>query len=166
MPPKIQDRPACNWLVLGAMILFLAGLIVASAHGGTGRVARQAAAPTTAPVVAKASVPPPATPPVFVIGVCQQAAAYPLPSGLVVDNFARWKERGVNTLVDIPSWSDGHGDQHDREWVDAATAAGLWQIRKPVGDLMADAANPFLLAWSSPDEIDRTNEWTVATAIE
>ena len=83
----------------------------------------------------------PAQTPAFIIGVWQQP----------VENFAAWKSRGVNALVEIPTPASTHPPG---QWVAAAEAAGLWQIRVPVGALAADDATPHLLAWNQPDEPD------------
>jgi hypothetical protein len=80
----------------------------------------------------------PAGPPAFIVAVCQQPAT----------SFLDWKALGVNTLVDVPQNHDAAA------WRDAANAAGLWQIRAPIGDLATDAKDPRLLAWSHDDEPD------------
>ena len=77
-------------------------------------------------------------PPDFIIGVEQQPE----------ENFGLWKSLGVNTLSGIAQGRD------PAAWVKAANAAGLYQIRPPVGDPSVDAGNPLLLAWSFPDEPD------------
>ena len=59
--------------------------------------------------------------------------------------------RGINTAVGIP---DTSGEYTDRQWDDAMVAAGLKVIRRPIGNLVTDAAKPHLLAWAHPDEPD------------
>ncbi len=76
--------------------------------------------------------------PNFIVGVEQQ------PEEL----FGMWKSLGINTLSGIAQGRDPVA------WVKAANAAGLYQIRPPVGDPSVDAGNPLLLAWSFPDEPD------------
>lgn len=78
------------------------------------------------------------TAPHYIIGVCQQPE----------ESFSKWKQLGVNTLVDIPA------GREPVAWTAAATAAEMFQIREPVGDPATDAGNPYLLAWSFPDEPD------------
>ena len=88
--------------------------------------------------IAQASTTQP-TPPPLLIGVWQQP----------VENFALWQARGINTLVEIPTPASAHPPA---AWVAAAEAAGLWEIRVPVGALSADNGTPHLLAWNQPDE--------------
>lgn len=92
------------------------------------------AAPATQPVIA----------PSFVIGVWYQPVA----------SFAKWKARGINTLVGCEL--EG-GAVTRAQWTAAARAAGLCYIIKPGTDattLAADAADPYLLAWEQQDEPD------------
>ena len=81
------------------------------------------------------------TAPKFLIGVWYQP----------VENFQKWKDRGINTLV-------GYASTVPRDqWTDAARKAGLFYIAKPTGDpgdMKADLADPNFLAWEQPDEPD------------
>jgi hypothetical protein len=96
------------------------------------------------PVLAQSTTAPaPPTPPAFIIGVWQQPP----------ENFAAWQEYGINTLVEIPTPASAHPQA---PWVAAAEAAGLWQIRVPVGALATDDKTPHLLAWNQPDEPEGT----------
>jgi hypothetical protein len=69
-----------------------------------------------------------------------------------IDQMATWKSRGVNTLVEVP---EGHDVG---QWISAADAAGLYQIRHPSADLTADLNDPHLLAWSTLDEPSNTTD--------
>ena len=79
--------------------------------------------------------------PKFLIGVWYQP----------VENFQKWKDRGINTLV-------GYASTVPRdEWKAAAQKAGLFYIAKPTGDpddLKADAADPNFIAFEQVDEPD------------
>lgn len=101
--------------------------------------------------------PPPPKLPDFFIGVCQQADSYgwPLNGTITIDNFRRWKDRGVNLLVDVPSGDSWTVDRL-KQWRDNANAAGLYQARPPIDD--SDLTNPLMLAASIPDEVDRTGD--------
>ena len=83
-----------------------------------------------------------AGPTFFVLGVWTQS----------VDQMAAWKARGVNTLVEVPQGHDVG------QWIQAADAAGLYQIRHPSADLAADLNDPHLLAWSTLDEPSNTTD--------
>jgi hypothetical protein len=81
--------------------------------------------------------------PKFLIGVWYQP----------MSNFAKWKSRGVNTLVGFASENTVARDT----WMQAARKAGLFYIVKPTddpADLKSDLADPNLLAWEQPDEPD------------
>jgi len=82
-----------------------------------------------------------AVPPAFVIGVDSQA----------VGEFAKWQARGINTVVRVPNGNDA------AVWARAADAAGLWQIRRPIGEPLADASVHRVMAFAHEDEPDRTN---------
>lgn len=83
--------------------------------------------------------------PSFIFGVEQQPAS----------SFNMWKSLGINTVSGIPNDpKNPNTPEQNQAWVDAASAAGLWQIRPPVGKMEDDALNPWLLAWSHPDEPD------------
>lgn len=82
--------------------------------------------------------------PKFLIGVWYQPAS----------SFAKWKQRGINTLVGY----EGEGGTVSRQqWMAAAHAAGLFYIVKPPADpddMKAEANDPHLLAYEQPDEPD------------
>jgi hypothetical protein len=83
----------------------------------------------------------------FPIGVFSQPA----------ESFAKWKARGVNTVLETPQ---GHDPV---SWDAAARAAGLYQIRRPSKDPRQDIGRKDLLAWShwdEPDAAGRIAEWT------
>lgn len=83
----------------------------------------------------------------FVIGVFSQPA----------DSFAKWKARGINTVLEVPM-------RHDpAAWDAAARESGLRIIRRPLADPRADIGRKDLLAWShwdEPDAAGRIFEWT------
>ncbi len=75
---------------------------------------------------------------IFPIGVFQAPAV----------EFAKWKERGVNTVFEVPQG-------HDLErWTAEANRQGLRMIRPPRANAARDRHEPLLLAWSQPDEPD------------
>ncbi len=75
---------------------------------------------------------------IFPIGVFVPPAA----------EFTKWKERGVNTVFEVPQG-------HDLErWTAEANRQGLRMIRAPRADPERDRHEPLLLAWSQPDEPD------------
>lgn len=122
-------------------------------------------------ILAGAALAQPATRPSF-IGVYGQASTV-IEDGRRVDNFARWKARGVHTLV-LDELSERRPD-----WIAAAKRAGLKYVLKPVfrpggnynlclGDvdadqLRADDADPDCVGFALPDEYDR-GAGTVADA--
>jgi hypothetical protein len=63
-------------------------------------------------------------------------------------NFALWKSRGINTLVDVPSGNS------EPAWDAAAIQDGLYEIRAPASSPASDASDKNLLAWAQPDEPD------------
>lgn len=72
-------------------------------------------------------------------------------------SFAKWKARGVNTILETPQ---GHDPE---SWDRAAKAAGLKIIRRPLGDPKRDIGRTDLLAWShwdEPDAAGRAPQWT------
>jgi len=76
-----------------------------------------------------------------------------------LESFAKWKERGINTLLEVPM-------NHDPvAWDRAAQQSGLRIIRRPLGDGRGDIGRRDLLAWSHYDEPDaagRIFTWTPA----
>ena len=77
---------------------------------------------------------PGAGPPRFVLGVWYQPGA----------SFTKWKKRGINTIVG----RDMEGGKTPREnWLKQLDQAGLYSIRQPEGDPIADGKDPRLLAW-------------------
>ena len=86
------------------------------------------AVPSTPPVTGKARP--------FVIGTFVQST----------QNFATWKARGINTLVEVPQGWDLE------PWNAAAVAADLYMIRPPRSNPALDAYEKKLLAWAHEDE--------------
>lgn len=85
----------------------------------------------------------------FPIGVFSQPA----------DSFEKWRSRGINTLLEVPQGHD------PAAWDQAARAAGMRVIRRPLADPRADIGRTDLLAWShwdEPDAAGRIFEWTPA----
>lgn len=84
---------------------------------------------------------------VFPIGVFSQP----------VESFAKWKSRGINTILETPQ-------NHDPiAWDRAAQSAGFFVIRRPMQDPRQDIGRKNLLAWShwdEPDAAGRIAEWT------
>lgn len=83
----------------------------------------------------------------FPIGVFSQPA----------DSFAKWKSRGINTVLEVPMRHDAAA------WDKAARSAGLKVIRRPAADPKSDIGRKDLLAWShwdEPDAAGRIIEWT------
>ncbi|HLO98488.1 MAG TPA: hypothetical protein VK171_07830 [Fimbriimonas sp.] len=84
---------------------------------------------------------------VFPIGVFSQPE----------QSFAKWKGRGINTILETPQ---GHDPV---SWDNAARAAGLYVIRRPMKDPRQDIGRKDLLAWShwdEPDAAGRISQWT------
>jgi hypothetical protein len=75
----------------------------------------------------------------FPIGVWAQPAK----------DFDKWKARGINTVVIY----EGYAATID-EWTKAAADRRLWMIRRPRPNPADDVGQPYLLAWSQPDEPD------------
>jgi hypothetical protein len=75
----------------------------------------------------------------FPIGVWAQPAK----------DFDTWKARGINTVAIY----EGYAATID-EWTQAAAERKLWMIRRPRPNPADDIGQPFLLAWSQPDEPD------------
>lgn len=75
------------------------------------------------------------------------------------ESFSKWKERGINTLLEVPQ-------NHDPvAWDRAAQQLGFRIIRRPLGDGKADKGRKDLLAWShwdEPDAAGRAPQWTPA----
>lgn len=65
-----------------------------------------------------------------------------------VGEFGKWRDRGINTLVNTPRGSDVGA------WSAAARRMGLYMIRQPSPDPVDDRDESFLLAWSHVDEPD------------
>jgi hypothetical protein len=63
-------------------------------------------------------------------------------------NFALWKSRGVNTVVDVPSGND------ETTWDEAAIQDGLHEIRAPASNPAIDVGDKNLLAWAQSDQPD------------
>jgi hypothetical protein len=85
-------------------------------------------------------------PPSFIIGVFSQPIA----------SFAKWKSRGINTLV---SHEPEGGRVKKSDWEAAAIAAGLYFMDYPADDdaqLKIEAAQPQRLAFMQDDEPDLT----------
>lgn len=89
---------------------------------------------------ARAEVPPPAD--FFPIGSFLQPTY----------NFAQWKARGVNTMVDF-----NVGANSQQQWESAVIANGFFEIRAPSANPADDINNKHLLAWSHTDEPDVNN---------
>ncbi|MGC4026395.1 MAG: calcium-binding protein [Mesorhizobium sp.] len=92
------------------------------------------AAPTTQQGMA-------AGPTFFVLGVFAQ------PNSMM----STWRDRGVNTLFENPEGSNVD------QWSAAAAQSGLFMIRQPSNNLQSDLYNPYLLAWTQPDEPSNTS---------
>lgn len=139
--PAMDVRPLKGLGLALALALGAAGLFAAVQ-------ARRAAGPASPPeppaaaAAGRAAAPSvsgmatPAGPTFFVLGVWTQSA----------DMMGVWKDRGVNTLVEVP---EGH---EARAWIRAADDWGLYQIRRPSPDLAADLKDRRLLAWATTDE--------------
>ncbi|HEV8607674.1 MAG TPA: beta-galactosidase [Tepidisphaeraceae bacterium] len=84
---------------------------------------------------------PKAGPKQFIIGVWSQPTF----------NFDKWKRRGINTLMKYESLS---GSVSLEDWIKAANAKGLYQIREWRDDPAQDKNEPLLLAWTANDEPD------------
>jgi hypothetical protein len=74
------------------------------------------------------------------------------------DEFQKWKDRGVNTVVEENGWVDeSEGQTRQKmmtEWQNAAVKLGLKQIRRPMPTPSDDIGNTNLLAWMQEDEPD------------
>ncbi len=74
-----------------------------------------------------------------------------------VDSFEKWRERGINTLLETPQ-------NHDPSaWDRAAQRLGFRLIRRPMPNPRDDIHRNDLLAWShwdEPDAAGRIFEWT------
>jgi hypothetical protein len=92
------------------------------------------------------------TPPGFIIGVFSQP----------VSSFAKWRARGINTLV---SHEPESGKMPKADWEAAAAAAGLFFMDYPgVLPLMAaEGTQPYRLAWMQDDEPDLTRTPNAST---
>jgi hypothetical protein len=87
----------------------------------------------------------------FIIGVWSQPSY----------SFARWRTRGINTMVGFESLS---GTVLYSDWRAELERHGLYAIRRPHGALRRDARDPRLLAWMHVDGPDAANGY-VAPAI-
>src|SRR6476619_8095797 len=88
------------------------------------------------------------TKPEFIIGVFAQP----------ISRFAKWKSRGINTLV---SHEPEGGRIKKADWEAAATAAGLFFIDYPSEDdsiLQNEAKQTHRLAFMQDDEPDMTRQ--------
>jgi hypothetical protein len=98
------------------------------------------------PITQACAVEPPAAvaaphgPTRFVLGVWVQP----------IGSMDAWKARGINTLVEVPQGHDPVA------WAKAAGGKGLYQIRRPAGDLASDLKDDHLLAWATDDEPSNT----------
>ncbi|MGD0310823.1 MAG: RICIN domain-containing protein [Acidimicrobiales bacterium] len=63
-------------------------------------------------------------------------------------DFECWKNRGINTLVNVPVGAD------EADWDFSARLDGLKEIRPPSSNIIADASDPALIGWAQPDEPD------------
>lgn len=92
---------------------------------------------------------PPSGRPQFVLGVWYQPSS----------SFAKWKERGVNTMV---GYETEGGARPIRVWRQELDSLNLYAIRQPDVDTTADAKDPRLLAWfvvrDEPDVAFREGE--------
>ncbi len=66
-------------------------------------------------------------------------------------DFQCWKNRGINTLVNIPAGAN------EANWDFSARVDGLKEIRSPSSNIIADASDPALIGWAQPDEPDVNN---------
>jgi hypothetical protein len=87
----------------------------------------------------------------FIIGVWSQPSY----------SFAKWRARGINTVVSFESLS---GTVPYGDWRAELERQNLYAIRQPQGALAQDARDPRLLAWMHPDEPDITSN-NVAPAL-
>ena len=85
-----------------------------------------------------------AAPPPFLIGVWQQPN----------DSFAKWRSRGVNTIVD-DLWLQS--TDPFSKWEQDLACQDLYAIRPPEQPLNLENADPRLLALAQQDEPERTN---------
>ncbi|MBS1721283.1 MAG: hypothetical protein JST35_12630 [Armatimonadetes bacterium] len=76
-----------------------------------------------------------------------------------MDSFEKWKQRGIDTLLEVPM-------NHDAvAWDRAARAGGFRIIRRPAANPRDDIGRKDLLAWShwdEPDAAGRAPTWTPA----
>jgi len=75
-------------------------------------------------------------------------------------NFALWKSRGVNTVVDVPNGSA------ETSWNKAAIQDGLYEIRAPAGNPVSDVGDHNLLAWAQSDQPDDITSQVPYTTIQ
>jgi len=87
---------------------------------------------------------------VFPIGVDQQPTT----------NFATWKSRGVNTVLDVPQGNN------QAAWDQAALQDGLYEMRSPSSNPASDVGVKNLIAWDQPDEPDGINSQVPYTTIQ
>lgn len=66
-------------------------------------------------------------------------------------SFAKWRARGVNTMISFESLS---GTVPFASWRRELERRDLYAIRAPRGDLATDGRDPRLLAWMHPDQPD------------
>jgi hypothetical protein len=120
-----------------------AAIAMTSAPGAKGQITdAHAAGQATAPADKPAAVAETGhKPPFFVIGAWYQP----------MSSFPKWKARGINTMMGFEAESI---KVPFATWHDALAAQGLYAIRKPQGELAADAKDSRLLAWKFDDEPD------------
>jgi hypothetical protein len=78
------------------------------------------------------------------------------------DEFQKWKDRGVNTVVNFNAWYDpAQGITQQMaysNWDQTAKRLGLKQIREPMLNPADDIGNTSLIAWSQSDEPDANGQ--------
>lgn len=133
----LQDAGGTNKVIgaVGGETLVKAALpgVIPSATGAN-PVPPSAQEPTPAPVSSTSSAP-------FVIGVWSQPT----------NSFAKWKARGINTVVGYESQS---GAVSVESFSAAAVSNNLYMIRHPNADPSKDKYQKNLLAWMQNDEPD------------
>lgn len=80
------------------------------------------------------------------------------------DEFKKWHDRGVNTVVEETGWVDESQGRTRQmmmdDWNKAANALGLKMIRRPMPTPSDDIGDTSLLAWQQEDEPDAYGEAT------
>jgi hypothetical protein len=81
-------------------------------------------------------------------------------------SFAKWKNRGVNTMFQYePEMSGGVPRVTMEEWSAAARAQGLYYMRHPSANPADDLQDKNLIAWTQNDEPDLPNHEAIAQVI-